>query len=572
MDRIAAVLAAAGGTSSRRLEFGAGSSDLGRAIADAAGRGPDAVLLLSDGNHNSGPSPVEAAAAAGVPVHAVGFGPVDAGPIPAIGPVACPDQVEVGERFTVRAAARGGAGRLRWTLSEEGREIARTETAGGARPAVLAVSAANPGLHRYRLRLEDDAGRGDAVGLTVLAGRSRIDVVWVESSPGWNLRFASQALATDPAIRWRAFAQLAGRLVRADGAAPVAADSLARCDVLVLSGGGGTPLPGLERTVVRAVLANGGGVLVIGDSPLAIAPLRRVPGSAALAGPVQFEPGWRQFGIAPAADSALQSVTRRGPPLSLRAACLPSDSGVTVLATVRAGNAAQVPLLAARYSGGGRVMQFASDGLWQWRLGLAGVQADTRFFDQLVTGMVRWLGGREQEGLGSGTDRCVYSTGDRPGLRGRWRGWEASRGAGARWSAVVIGPSGFRRAVMLDDWGQGDYGVDLEPLDPGTYSYRTTLAVNGRTVHRGQGRFFVEPARDESSGITQNRELLREVAAASGGRYSDADSLPGDGGFPGTVGIRGDRTPTHERLLAVVLGAAALLVAEWAVRRRYGLR
>jgi hypothetical protein len=91
-------------------------------------------------------------------------------------------------------------------------------------------------------------------------------------------------------------------------------------------------------------------------------------------------------------------------------------------------------------------------------------------------------------------------------------------------------------------------------------------------LHRGAGRFFVEPARDESSGITQNRELLREVAAVSGGIYCDADSLPHDGRFPGTVRVRSDRPRTPERLLAVVLAAAALLIAEWAVRRRHGLR
>jgi hypothetical protein len=83
---------------------------------------------------------------------------------------------------------------------------------------------------------------------------------------------------------------------------------------------------------------------------------------------------------------------------------------------------------------------------------------------------------------------------------------------------------------------------------------------------------FVEPGHDETRDLVQNRELLKEMAAATGGRYFDADSLPPIGPW-----LRGTPAREHgrrrgEQLLPLILTITGLLAAEWMLRRRYGLR
>ncbi len=571
-ERVASRIAADRNFDCSRLEFGGDHTDLVRALEDGARGSPDAMVLLTDGNHNRGGSPVEAAAAAGVRVDAVGFGPGEAaGPV--IGDVDAPDRAEIGEPFTIRAAARGVSGRVNWTLSESGRVLARAAAAAGERPAELTVRAHTAGAHRYQLEVAQDGRPGDRRALTVVAGRSRISVAWLSLGPDWNLRFASQALAADPAVSLAAYARIGGRWVVAAGLAPVSLDTLGPCDAAVISGGGAEPLPSdLERFIGQRVLATGGGVLLIGQAgPSKIPwPLRPTGERRGQAGMVITEPGWWLSGLIAERDTALAHRIRTGPPMAVAGRLAAADSTVVVLASVRTQAAGTFPLWAWRRSGAGRVMQFASAGLWSWKLGLTGVHRDSVFYDRLITAAVRWLAGRDNGAFQAGPERAVYAPGERVSFRGRWRDWEERAGSDARWN-VTVNNGTMRRTAVLADWGGGDYAAEIGPLEPGAYDYRAELSVGGRALDERRGRFFVEPGRDELSDRLQNRELLREVAAATGGRHHDEDSVPAGGSWPRSVrtgnGARAGSGPLPWALAAIVL-----LAGEWTIRRRRGLR
>jgi hypothetical protein len=574
-DRIAARISADAGIAVARIGSESDFTDLGQAVADGAHRAPDALVLLSDGNHNRGASPVAVAVTAGIPVHVIGFGLVEAGPRPQISDILCPDQVEINEQFAIRAMTRGGSGRVTWVLSEDGRIVARAGSATGVRSVALSVRTAVPGLHRYQLAVAQDGEVSDRRGLTIVAVHKRIRIVWLDFSPGWNLRFAAQALSADPAFRLESFARSGGRWVKTRDPGPVPLDSMLPCDVIVVTGGNGETLPPeLEQFIDRQVLGKGGGFWAIGDvrSTSVVLPLKPLEQRVASAGAVVLESGWRQSGLFPAQDTDVEARIRKGPPMSVTDRLAVTDSTVVVLAVTLSRPAGLNPLWAWRYAGAGRIMQFASTDLWKWKLGLTGAQRDTVFFDQSVINTVRWLAGREQQAFQAGPERSTYSPEEEVRFRGRWQRWDEPTGGAVRWNATITGPGGFRRTILLSDWGNGDFTAGLGTVGPGTYAYRTVFTVNGRILNRGGGEFFVEPGRDESQDLTQNRELLEEIATASGGRYFDAGLSPQDGAWLRRTAVREHGQRRGEHLLLLVLIVTGLLAAEWMVRRWQGLR
>lgn len=575
-DKTAALVGANHGIDGARRGFGSDFTDLGQAIRDGARPAPDALVLLSDGNHNQGASPVKAAVSAGIAVHTVGYGPAEPDSRPVISDIAFPDRVEVNEQFDIRAAARGGGPvSTRWTLSEGGRIVARSGNQDRARPVTLSARATGPGPHRYLLTVTQNGETGDQRGLTVVAVRSRINVVWLAITPDWNLRYAAQALAADPAVRLGSYARIGDQWVRTGGAQPVPLDSMLPCDALVVAGADGVAFPpDLEQFIERQVVGKGGGVLVIGGASAKniILPLTTTGQKLAGSWEVVPERGWRLSGLFGSWDTTLEARIRKGPPMSVSSRLMTADTTVVTLASVRDARDGSIPLWAWRYSGKGRIMQFASADLWKWKLGLSGARRDQAFFDQLMASTMRWLAGRENSAFQAGPERSAFSTADKVSFRGRWLGWDARTGVAARWDVALSGPGGFGRTVTLSDWGSGDYAADFGALLPGTYSYRTTFSMNGRILNQDRGEVFVEPGRDESQDLTQNRELLREIAAATGGRYFDADSMPPDGAWLRDTPVRANNARRGEHLLFAVLMIIGLLALEWIVRRWHGLR
>ncbi|MDI6738777.1 MAG: hypothetical protein QME74_00235, partial [Candidatus Edwardsbacteria bacterium] len=486
-----------------------------------------------------------------------------------------PDRIEIGEQFAVRAALRNVRGRLVLALREDDRIVSRAEAGPGAASATLTARAASPGLHRYLLTMARDGETVDSRSFAAMAVASRIKVSWLDFAPGWNLRFFSQAVSNDPGITLSAYLKRGGGWVRAGEPRPVPAwpDSAVPCDVLVISGADGAQAPPrLTQLIERGVLEPGGGVLVIGGISLQALALPLQPQGPAVSGEVALEQAWRQSGLFPVGDASLESRIRKGPPMAVPARLARADSAALVLASLQTPKAGRMPLWAWKYAGRGRMMQFASGDLWKWKPALAGAQRDTMFYDQLILSLVRWLAGREGGAFTLAPERSIYLAGDEVALRGRWQRWEERDRGAAQWSLTVAGPSGYRATRPLSDWGGGDYAAELDGLRPGPYSYRATFALAGRVMNQQQGAFYVEPGQDESRDLTQNKGLLAEIAAVSGGRYFDADSLPADDAWLRAIIAADAGQRPREGLVFVLLAVVSLLAAEWAVRRWHGLR
>lgn len=198
-----------------RLEARGASTHLGdalrQALASHRGRHVTDVLLVTDGRSNGGGSPEEAAASAGVPVHALLVGDSNPERNRAVELVDAPETVLEGDEVevTVRVSERGGDGAPREAtvvmeeLPPDGRGepvVVATErvelSSTGTRVVLVAERGGlDPGASERLFRARVDAADGErnvldnAVAVNVRVNRERVRVLYVEGYPRYEYRF-----------------------------------------------------------------------------------------------------------------------------------------------------------------------------------------------------------------------------------------------------------------------------------------------------------------------------------------------------------------------------------------------
>ncbi|MBX9790644.1 MAG: glutamine amidotransferase [Pirellulales bacterium] len=248
--------------------------------------------------------------------------------------------------------------------------------------------------------------------------------------------------------------------------------------------------------------------------------------------------------------------------------------GLAPLASVLAESAAapRVPLLVAQTPGNGRVLAFAGDSTWHWALG--GQDAlHKRFWRQLVL----WLAKKDQ------SDSEVWvelpQRRYRPASRVEFSaGVQAVEGADASavaMEAEITLPDGSRRPLRLGRQQERFSGVFLEANAAGDYTVTVKATRNGQPLGTASARFLVEVVDLELESPQADPNLLTQLANITGGEAMVAEQL---GSFlerlekqpPAplvTIEAKQEPWDTWPFLLAF----AALLIGEWALRKRWGL-
>ena len=617
------------------LEANAPSTRIGDSLKQLSAETSDlpigAVVLLSDGDDNTGSigaDAINALRARHIPVHTVGFGRERAAhdlelEDAVIAPRALADsrlaakitwrqRGYTGQKITltVRDVSTGQAkvlGSRAVTLGPDGN--LQTETlmfnVGGAGAKTLQIAAAP-------LAGEENTAN-NTLSRVVNVGSDARRILYVEGEPRWEYKFIRQAEEDDRMVQIVSMVRTSqNKIYRqgiadpkelADGFPSRAEDLFTYQGVIIGSVEAGYFTPGQQELIREFVDRRGGGLLLLG-------------GQFSLA-----DGGWNATNLVDLMPTTLPTQAgtfhREQDPKSGTTHTVPelapagADSIITRLVDDPAANAAKwkqlpylmdyedpgtpkpgaivladmitpegrkLPLLVTENFGRGRSGIMATGGSWRWQMSLPlGDTAHDLFWQQLL----RWLVSDTPGHVTAAVSSQMLLDNGAVTLNAEVRDQQYNPARDAKVEAHILGPSGVSALVEMtpvpDSPGQfqaawsapkaGAYLTEItaQRADPSTRGVKE-LGRDVLTFQRMDGiaeKFHTE----------QNRELLEQLAAQTGGQYwkpADLGKLAGSIPFS-EAGVTMRETKGLWDLPLVFLLLLALRFAEWWLRRKWGI-
>ncbi len=241
------------------------------------------------------------------------------------------------------------------------------------------------------------------------------------------------------------------------------------------------------------------------------------------------------------------------------------------------------PLLIFQRAGLGKSLLIAAEGLWNWDFGARNFKDTNRytFYARFWAQVLRWMAtNTDGNRLYLTTDASTYAIGDTVAVTARVYSETYQPQAGATIQIQVTPPEGTpfalrTRAEAIDGTADnaGTYNAQFEALQKGTYRIRAIGVGGNTTLEEEKIDIYVQPQLAELEAPQLNENLLKQLAAQTGGAYlaiADAESLPDNiEVVQNPVFAMAERELwAHPLILMTVVG---LLGTEWFLRKRMGL-
>jgi uncharacterized membrane protein len=178
-----------------------------------------------------------------------------------------------------------------------------------------------------------------------------------------------------------------------------------------------------------------------------------------------------------------------------------------------------VPLLAEERYGRGRTMALTTNDTWRWRMEMP---SQNNYHETFWRQLLRYLVSATPNQYESAAERDVYALGDRVSLRSEVNDKKFDAVKDAQVSVRITKPSGVNidlpQAIHYDQQG-ADYRGEFAPDETGLYKIEMTAKRAGATLGAAASSFLVTERTREFHDAAQNVELLKRVAAETGGKY-----------------------------------------------------
>jgi len=527
-----------------------------------------AVLVFTDGQHTDGESPVEVAkvlGGKGTPVFPIGVGsqvkPRDLAVLKVTGPesvfhedryrgeVVLKDDVPAGQPFTLKISD-GDKTVWEQKLLTEGRSPRRVAFDFSVKEIAAArLSATSNGAEVTGFPIELKAGVTPVEGerelsnnegaLRFRAVTQKRRILIVDGRARWETRYLRNMFERDE--QWEVNCVIAGSITGQNDFPrgerpeqfPVDAQKLQTYDLIFFGEVPRAMWKGDELQWLRDFVEKRGGALVCIDGARgAFAEYKDTPLGAVF--PVDFKPssGVRE-GIARLAltDRAAQIAAfalnpekelngdtwAKLPPPHWLSGATPQPGAEVLLEAEVAGQ--RVPAAVVRSFGAGQVYYQAFDDSWRWRYEVAD-QWHVKFWNQLANFVAEPPFAVRDKFVSLDAGAITYQPGDTADLRVRLRDGEGKPVSNATVDAVLTKDGKRVASIRLNAEEGGIFRGKTAPLETGSYEVAIETAAIPENQLKARTSFKVEP-RDtgELTQLSVNEELLRQVAAASGGRY-----------------------------------------------------
>ncbi|MBD3270944.1 MAG: VWA domain-containing protein [Elusimicrobia bacterium] len=274
-----------------------------------------------------------------------------------------------------------------------------------------------------------------------------------------------------------------------------------------------------------------------------------------------------------------QDVWNTMPPLVGYNTIGPAKPGARVLAehpdaTI---NNQPIPIVTVWDKGNGRVMSIASNTTWRWAMGLASKNQTPFNYIRFWRGAVRWLTKAEEMKLVLLTfDKRQYVPGETMRISVMVKDEAYDPLPNARVNLQVIRPNGQSEQIPTFPGAEGVYHAEYESWDSGRFRFKVNASHprTNRLIGSDERSVTVQAFSPETVELNLNEDLLKRIAAVSGGAYYGIDRFEDSRIIKAlTTRKRGDvisRKPVWSNPVIFILIIIFLLV-EWYLRRRKGL-
>ena len=603
------------------------ATSLSRALDSAAKELPErgdveAVIMLSDGIHNSARNPLDTTANLGIIVHTVGVGSslrsdISYTDIQVTG-IDCPDRLMLNNkaRITASVEAIGLGGRpARVILEDDGQEIDGIEVTldnvDGSQEVEFEFRPTTKGRHTYTVRVGvfneekiKENNQRSAVALVIEPG---IRVLYVEGTLRAEYgALVDRFLAKDPDLEFCALVQTRPnvflRRSNMEGldlnSIPQDEETVNKFDVFIIGDLDSSYIRAAQQELIVKRIRDGAGLVMLGGyhsmgpGGYADVPLGEIlPVSLGSRDVGQFTDSFLPVLTPDGAHSPIFAniagffPTRQAPPKI--AGLPPLDGctrveeprpGATVLATSSA-EATAMPVMVIQPVGKGRTAVFSGDTTRKWQQGPRALDQESpflRFWGQVV----RWAAGRSEQveakaSITAGTDKAHYDPDEPILISAIVRDSKGEGADGAKVEAKIGMPVGQGEKTTLSSaTGPGHYNGKFEPEAAGTYKIKVEGKVGELTLETDE--IIVEVGRPnlEFEKLDLDDKMLGRIASDTGGRYvhvSTADHLIDQFDRSQRQKQVYFERPLYWPLPFWVLFVAVLTV-EWVLRRRFQLR
>jgi hypothetical protein len=571
-----------------------------RSLTDGAG----AILLLTDGNHNTGDGPVFESTRIGIPVYAIGIGdttpPKDISVTALIGPSIAIVGIPSGITATLNAEGFQGEA-VRIELLQNNLVVSTSTIEGlrrrDRRTIDMEWTPSEVGTQSIAIRAvpldREFTKDNNVVADDIVVRSNKRKLVILAGAPSADVSFVSQALRNRPEIDVQTFVMKPGGSFYESS--PTLQD-LASSEAIITIGFPGNGCPAAVIELVRtAVLNKGKPLLWIGGPNIDYNLVRRLDDVLPFM-VLSVRPRETQVTMRPRGGTESNSLLKLSgttddattwsdaAPIYRQEMFVRPVDGAKVIATIGVNNVTmEEPLLLVREGGGFRSMSLLGYGIYRWKLlnkGMADARGDAHAVDILsswIDNSVQWLAVRpDDKRVRIRPTRRPFLSGESVELIATVRD-ETDRDAS---DADVIlqyrTPNGIKTVAMVPTGG-GKYTATLGPMPPGMYTFDGHAKRTGVALGSDSGRWTVADVDVESLATTIDTTTLSMIAMRSKGvwgMYEQAgsvlDALERDPRLlPRVVS---QTTETALWASPLLLGLSIVFLAiEWFIRKRHAL-
>jgi uncharacterized membrane protein len=542
---------------------------LNEAVKDSTGNALSAVVLVSDGGSNT-PKDLSAELrdlrARNIPVFAIGVGNPDRFKDAEMTRVTTPRRVLTGSSVSADALVRLSGypnSKVALSVTEDGRAIKTQQfdvKGGESQTVTIEFTPTTPGPHRYSFDVKPLDGEttveNNAQDALIEVTKNTPKLLYIEGEPRWEYGFMRKALArneknltlvsVDRTADGKFYRQGVESGAELTKGFPATVEELFSYQGLILGSIEANffnydQLKNIEQFAAK----RGGGVLAIGGArSFDAGKYANSPVADLLPFVLNDQIEEPEMNIASNYKAVLtprgrvHAVTRLNedrnlsakaweelPPISIPEILNQTKPGATVILEARSVSDRNrtVPLLAEERYGRGRTMALTANDTWRWRMEMDSKNTThENFWRQLL----RYLVSTTPNQFEVAAERDVYAPADIINLRGEVNDMKFDAITDAQVTARITKPQGrtieLPLKVNYNDKGS-DYRNDLTADEIGLYRVEMTATRGGATLGTAESTFYVTDRTREFHDAAQNVELLRRVAAETGGKYFSLD-------------------------------------------------